>query len=75
MGADEAAASVIPRRKLQEQRGRDHSLSFVSTQLNKGVLILIIKSLHLFKSIGIFILGITLQYRYEHEIEMKRLSM
>jgi len=33
--ADEAAASVIPRRKSQEQMGTDHSLSFVSTQLNK----------------------------------------
>ena len=38
MGADEATVAVIPRRKSQEQRSRDHSHGFVSTQLNKGVL-------------------------------------
>jgi hypothetical protein len=36
--SDEAAASIIPRRKSQEQRGKDHSQGFVSIQLNKGVL-------------------------------------
>jgi hypothetical protein len=72
LGADKAAASVTPRRKSQEQRGRDRSLSFVSTQLNKRVLVLIIKSLHLLKSIGIFILGTTLLDEYEHKMEMKR---
>ena len=39
MGADDVAASVISTKENQEQRGRDLSLVFVSTQLNKGVLV------------------------------------
>jgi hypothetical protein len=38
LGADEVAAVVFPRRTSQEQRGRDFSQGFASTQLNKGVL-------------------------------------
>jgi hypothetical protein len=47
-------------------------LVFVSPQLNKGVVVSIIKSILLSMSIGIFILGTTLQDRSEHEKKMKR---
>ena len=72
MGADEAAASVIPSRKSQEQRGRDHSLSFVSTQLNKGVLVFLYqKTLFAWEHRDIYTRN-NPPRRYENEIEMKR---
>jgi hypothetical protein len=54
-GADEATDVVFPRRRSQEQRGRDFSQGFASTHLNKGFCISIIKVFHLLWSKGVFI--------------------
>jgi hypothetical protein len=55
LGADDAAASVISTKEDTRARGRDLSLVFVSTQLNKVVCIHIIqKSPFLYKHRSIY---------------------
>ena len=73
LGANDITTSVsYARENTHEQKGRDLSLKFVNTQLNKSVLYSIIKSLHLLRNKGIFILGIPLLNGYESETRKRR---